>query len=162
MDSRYVALLRGISNVPMQPFRQVLVDIGLADVASFGGTGNLIFSAGDAERPSIEQRIEAAVGVDAFVRSRDELLAIVSGDPFAERSGAAVFFTHAPVGKNRIASILAGGFELEPPVFSGSHVYFVHPLQRPGHRSVVDLERELGVRGTMRASRVVARVLERM
>jgi len=162
VHSRYVVFLRGISNVPMQPFRQALPDIGLDDVVSFGGTGNLIFSSDETDRARLEQRIEAAVGVDAFVRSRDELQAVVAGDPFLGRAGAAVLFMHAPPDQDRASSLLAGEFQRERPVISDSQVYFMHPLQRPGRRSIIDLERELGVRGTMRASRVVARVLTLM
>ena len=50
----------------------------------------------------------------------------------------------------------------DSPVASGATVYFVHPTRLFGHTIIVDLERELGVRVTMRASRVVARVLARM
>lgn len=162
MSGHFVAFLRGISNVPMQPFRNALLGIGLIDVTSFGGTGNLVFSGGGADCSALEQRIGDAVGTEAFVRSRDELQAVVSNDPFAGRAGAGVFFMHCPVDAAQEASLLADGFEHEPPVISGAQVYFLDRLLRPGRRSMVDLERELGVRGTMRASHVVARILELM
>jgi len=162
VGQRFVAFLRGISNVPMQPLRDALVDIGLTEVTSFGGTGNLVFSSGDSDRIALERRISEAVGVDTFVRNRNEVEAVVLSDPFAGQAGAAVFFMRGAVDATRASSLIAGGFEHDAPVVSGSQVYFLHPLRRPGRRSIVDLERELGVRGTMRASSVVARVLELM
>lgn len=160
MTTDHVAFLRGISNVPMQPYRAALVDIGLADVRSFGGTGNMLFGAGDMDRESLEGAIAEAVGVEAFVRTRPELAAIVSQNPYASRPGAAVFFARRPIDADREAVLMAGGFDGEPPVISGAEVYFVHPLRRPGRQSIIDLERELGVRGTMRAAHVVERVLQ--
>jgi uncharacterized protein (DUF1697 family) len=158
----YVAFLRGISNVPMEPYRAALVDIGLTDVRSFGGTGNMLFRAGDSDRAALEESIAEAVGVETFVRSRSELAAVVSENPYTGRPGAGVFFARGPIDASQVAALMAGGFDGEPPVVAGSEVYFVHPLSRPGHKSIIDFERVLGVRGTMRAARVVARVLELM
>lgn len=162
MDTDLVVFLRGISNTPMQPLRDALSGIGLAEVRSFGGTGNLLFRTRDTDLPALEQRIESAVGVDAFIRSRSELVQVVAGDPFAGMPGASMFISHGIHDASRVESLFAGGFEGQPPVVSGAHVYFLHPVRRPGRRGIIDLERELGVRGTMRASRVVARVLELM
>jgi len=162
VGSDFVAFLRGISNVPMQPLRDALSDIGLTEVRSFGGTGNMFFCVGDMSRTTLEALIADAVGVEAFVRSRSEMAKVVSEDPYAGRFGAGVFFSNSPVDARQAASFLAGGFDGDPPVVARTEVYFVHPLRRLGRRSVIDFERELGVRGTMRASSVVARVLELM
>jgi uncharacterized protein (DUF1697 family) len=162
MGADFVAFLRGISNVPMQPFRDALVGIGLTDVRSFGGTGNLLFRADYVDCQALERRIAGAVGAEAFIRTHSEMTAIVTGDPFTGRPGAGVFFSHVPLETQRTASLMAGGFEGEPPVVSGAQLYFVHPLRRTGRKSIIDLESELDVRGTMRASRVVTRVLELM
>lgn len=162
MASRFVAFLRGISNVPMQPFRGALVDAGLQDVRSYGGTGNLLFSSGGTDRSTLERRVSEAVGVQAFVRSRAEMADILASDPFSGRPGAALFFTHADIDPTAAARISAGGFEGDAPVIMGAQVYFVHPMRRPGRKTVVDLERELAVRGTIRGSRVVQRVFELM
>jgi len=162
MGKEYVAFLRAISNVPMQPFREALSDIGLTDVSSFGGTGNLLFSAEDTDRAALERRVTDAVGAEAFIRSRSELALIVAENPFADRPGAGLFFAHSQFSQSRVTAFLADGFEGESPVVSGAEVYFVDPLRRAGHTGSINLERELGVRGTMRASRVVARVFELM
>lgn len=158
----YAGFLRGISNVPMQPLRAALERIGFAEVSSFGSSGNVIFSAPGLDRASIEPRVEAAVGSEAIVLTRSELDAVVAGDPYAGREGAAVFLAKHPIERAHADALLRGGFEGDPPVVVGSAVYFVHPTRRPGRRAVVDFEHELSVRGTMRGSNVLARVFQRM
>lgn len=160
MGSDYVVLLRGISHVSMRPLREALTNLGLEEVRSFGATGNFAFNAEDRSVATLESRIAEAVGVDAFVRMRSEFITIVREDPNAERPGAAVFFTHEEIGEAQCAALFEGGFQAEPPVISGSQVYFVHPLRRPERKGIIDLERALGVRGTMRASSVVRRIGE--
>ena len=162
MTTAHVAFLRGISNVPMQPYRAALVDLGLADVRSFGGTGNMLFRTDATDLEALERSIAEAVGVEVFVRTRHTLAAAVSQNPYAGWPGAAVFFARRPIDADREADLMAGGFDGDPPVISGTEVHFVHPLRRPGRQSIIDLERELGVRGTMRAAHVVERVLELM
>lgn len=159
MTTDHVAFLRGISNVPMEPYRAALVDIGLADVRSYGGTGNMLFRTDATDREALERSIAEAVGVEAFVRTRHELAAVVSQNPYVGVPGAVVFFARHSIDPDREDVLMAGGFDGEPPVVSGAEVYFLHPLRRPGWRSIIDLERELGVRGTMRAAHVVERVL---
>lgn len=160
MPRSHAVFLRAISNVPMEPLRVALEALGLKDVASFGGTGNFVFSADGADERSLESRISAAVGTEAFVRTRVELSRIVAKDPFAGLQGAAMFLARRDIGEQERERLLAGGFEAEPsPVVRGSTIYFVHPTRRPGKRQIVDFASELGVSGTMRASHVVARVL---
>lgn len=159
----FVAFLRGISNVPMRPFRDALSSIGLEDVVSYGGTGNLLFRAeADTDCAELRRRVEDAVRVEAFIRSRSEMATLVAKDPFAGQHGASVFLSHGPFDRDRISAFLGDGFAGEAPVVSGAEIYFMHPLRRPGRKGTIDLERELEVRGTMRASRVLARVFELM
>ena len=54
---RYVALLRAISNVAMQPFRQAMEELGFTDVASYGMSGNLLFNVDGSDIASIERSI---------------------------------------------------------------------------------------------------------
>lgn len=156
----HVAFLRGISNVPMQPLRAALESLGLLSVGSFGASGNLFFCAQGLEPAVLEARIEGAVGVEAIVRSRLELQTIVEQDPYMGREGAAVFLAKRPIDQTHAKSLQRAGLEGEPPIIVGSTVYFVHPVRRPGRLAIVDFERELDVRGTMRSSKVIARVLE--
>jgi uncharacterized protein (DUF1697 family) len=43
--SRYVAILRAITYVPMKPFRRALEELGFTDVESHATSGNLLFNA---------------------------------------------------------------------------------------------------------------------
>lgn len=162
METYHAAFLRGITNVAMRPFVDALERLGLTAVVSFGASGNLVFCADAADSASLESRIAQAVGVEAFVRSRDELSAIVTQDPHSGRKGAMVFLAKRPPDRARIQSLNAGGFNGDPPVVSGATVYFVSPTRRPGRKSPIDFERELGVSGTIRSSKVIARVLDLM
>jgi uncharacterized protein (DUF1697 family) len=146
----------------MEPLRAALVKLGLTEVGSFGASGNFVFRAPSSDVALLEQRIFEAVGAEAFVRSREELLAIVANDPYAGRQGAGLFLSRRPVDEASDVFRDAFGPEGDPPVASGTTVYFMNPTRLPGRKAVIDFERELGVRGTMRASRVVARVLDMM
>lgn len=158
----FAVFLRGISNVPMKPFREALSALGLTRVDSFGTSGNFVFCSSDEDRGLLEDRIGDALGTEAFVRSRDELTSIVAANPYADREGAAVFLAKRPIDEFRRTRMIEQGFEGDPPSFSESTIYFVHPTRRLGRKGVIDFERELDVAGTMRSSRVLARVLELM
>jgi len=160
MAHAYAAFLRGISNVPMRPFRDRLAALGLDDVRSFGTSGNFVFLSRGGERADLERRIESALEVEAVVRSAKQLAAIVDENPYADREGSAVFLARERIEPERATGMMDAGFEGDPPVVSGAQVYFVHPTRRPGRRDVVDFERELTTRGTMRSSNVLARVLD--
>jgi len=162
MRREVAAFLRGISNVPMGPYRDALTRAGLADVVSFGATGNLMFNASDYDAAELEQRIAKLVGTAAFVRSRGELTEIVGQNPFRDRAGAAVLFMRGPVSEKRLHVLSGLKFEGDAPVVVGDNVYFVHPTQLCDRKSLFDFERELGVQGTMRGARVVGRVAEIM
>lgn len=69
MTRDHAVFLRGISNVPMEPFRAALVGLGLKQVDSFGATGNLVFGAPGSDVALLEQRICEAIGAEAFVRT---------------------------------------------------------------------------------------------
>jgi len=158
----HAVFLRGISNVPMEPLRLALTRLGLTGVRSFGASGNFVFCAPDGDVRSLEGRISQEVGVDAFVRTREELESMVANDPYRDRAGAGVFIAERRLEASHLRTLADMEFEGAPPVSSGSTVYFVHPTRRRGRKGIIDFEKELGLRGTMRASRVVARVLDVM
>jgi uncharacterized protein (DUF1697 family) len=162
MTADQAAFLRGISNVPMKPFRTAFERLGFSEVETFGATGNILFCAAENDASALESRIGEAVGAEAFVRSREELATIVAQNPYADSKGASVFLARHQIGQSQAESLSAGGFAGDPPVISGANVYFVYPTRRPGFKGVIDFERALGVRGTMRSARVIARVLEVM
>lgn len=144
----------------MAPLREALTAIGLTDVASFGSSGNFVFGAPGADDSELERRISAALGAEVFVRDRDELGEIVANDPYAGRPGSGLLIAGETVDSSRDVFEDAAAPDGSPPVPFGSTVYFVNPTRRRGKQAIVDFERELGVRGTMRSSRVVERVLD--
>jgi uncharacterized protein (DUF1697 family) len=153
---RLVALLRAISNVPMQPYRERMEALGFTDVGSVGMSGNLLFSARRLDPGVLERRISAALGTVAL-RSRREMAAIVAHDPFA----SGIFFMAQPPTAER-RRFMQMDLDAPRPILRGRTVYFVYPVRLRGKRSPLDLENALGVHGTMRSARVVAQLLARM
>jgi uncharacterized protein (DUF1697 family) len=158
MQKRYVALLRAISNVSMKPFREGMEVMRLANVESYGMSGNLLFSASAADAATLERRISERFGTPAMVRSKADLSRIVSQDPF---DSAVLFLTRTPTAARRQA-FLELEFKSPRPLLRGRTVYYVHPAQPVGKRTPFDFEGALGVLGTARSSRVVRALLERM
>ena len=146
----------------MAPIRKTLVELGLTEVASLGASGNFIFCAPGAEIALLERQITETVGAEAIVRTRQELAAIVANNPYLGQPGANLFLARETIDRTRSVFRDAFGPEGAPPVASDATVYFVWPTRFSGRRAVVNFERELGVLGTMRTSRVIVRVLEMM
>jgi uncharacterized protein (DUF1697 family) len=157
-----MALLRGITNVSMQPFRQAMEELGFTDVESYGASGNLLFSAGGSDPSTHERLIGERLGTPAFVRTRAELSRIAAQDPFRGRPGASVLFLARPVTAARRRAFDRLEFEADRPVIRGRTVYLIHPARLRGKRTSVNLERQLGLRGTIRSSRMVEKLLARM
>lgn len=162
MTHDFIALLRAITNVSMQPLRLAMEEMGFAAVESYGASGNLLFNAPGPDTAALERQIEDSFGTPAFVRTRGELAAVVAHDPFRGRPGASVLFLEAPVSPERLEAFARLELEAERPVIRDRTVYFIHPIRLCGRQSGVNLERELGRRGTIRTSRVVERLLARM
>ena len=92
--TRYVVLLRGINVggkniVPMARLRELLEQLGYADVVTFIASGNVILSS-DRTPPEIKREIEAALPrafrlhselVSVLVLTRAELQGVVDGKP---------------------------------------------------------------------------------
>jgi len=89
--NRWVALLRGVNvgghRVKMDELRGHFSDMGFEEVATHIASGNVIFSATEADaaalEPRIEEALEAALGWAAptFIRTFEELQAAVDHDP---------------------------------------------------------------------------------
>lgn len=107
----HVALLRGINvggrnKVAMSDLREVVASLGHADVATYIQSGNVVFSAPDADTAAmatdLEQAIAKALGVRpaVVVISRDELRQVVRDNPFPDEPNPryvhAVFFRDEP------------------------------------------------------------------
>lgn len=110
--SRYIALLRGINVgghvVRMEELRKVFSSLGFSGVETFIASGNVVFTAAEADACALERRIEAALqrafgyAVDTFIRSTDELAAVARHQPFSPDPAASggtvyvIFLMKAP------------------------------------------------------------------
>ncbi|MFI5492307.1 DUF1697 domain-containing protein [Actinoplanes sp. NPDC051859] len=91
--TRYAVLLRGINlgkarRVGMADLRAVLTESGYGDVRTLLQSGNVVLDA-DEDAGTLRQSVERVLadrfgfGVDALVRSRDDLATVVARNPFA-------------------------------------------------------------------------------
>lgn len=132
----------------MARLRAAFEALGFADVASFGASGNLLFTDPSRDRAALERRIAARLGTPAFVRTAPQLRRILA-HPEARRPGANVMLLARTPTPDRRAALEAKG----PCKVRGAAVHFV-----PGVRPAVDVEKALGVAGTSRTARVLAKV----
>ncbi len=115
---RYVAFLRGMNlgnrRIKNPELQESFEDLGLAEVACFRASGNVIFTADGGDEAALTERIEAGLGkalgyeVPVFLRNTAELLAIVTAQPFDAKQLAAskgklqvTFLTRAPKAATR-------------------------------------------------------------
>ena len=108
----YAALLRGVNvgghrRVPMGELRALLTSLGLADVQTYLQSGNAVFRSEQADADVLAAQIAEAIrdglGVDTtvMVRSAAELVDVVDGNPWPERTTEpkllhVLFLTAAP------------------------------------------------------------------
>jgi len=93
--SVYVALLRGLNvggrTVPMRQLRDLFMELGHTDVATYIQSGNVVFCTGrddrDALADEIGAAIDAAIGhrVTVVLRTPPELARVIAANPFADR-----------------------------------------------------------------------------
>jgi uncharacterized protein (DUF1697 family) len=89
---RYVAFLRGMNlggrRIKNDELRAEFVALGVADVACFRASGNVIFASGQGDEAKLRGQIEASLGealgyeVQVFLRNAEELRTIASMEPF--------------------------------------------------------------------------------
>jgi uncharacterized protein (DUF1697 family) len=97
--TRFVALLRAVNVggrvVKMERLRELFADMGFAGVQTFIASGNVAFQTSARDPAVLERRIEkqlrTSLGyeVAAFVRSAEELRAVVDHEPFARADAQA-------------------------------------------------------------------------
>jgi uncharacterized protein (DUF1697 family) len=90
---RYVAFLRGMNlggrRIKNEQLRAEFETLGLADIACFRASGNVVFAAGEDDEAALAERIEAGLGealgyeVPVYLRGEDELRAVAGQRPFA-------------------------------------------------------------------------------
>lgn len=91
-----VALLRGVNvggvRIAMADLRSIAERCGLADVATYVQSGNVVFRSSEPDPARVASTLEAAIAADAgiepavTVRTLDDMERIVSANPFADRT----------------------------------------------------------------------------
>ena len=93
-----ISLLRGINvsgqkKIKMADLRAMYEALGLANVASYVQSGNVVFDCVETDRAALAATIEAAIettfgfAVTVFIRDADDLRRIIDGNPFLARAG---------------------------------------------------------------------------
>lgn len=88
---RYVAFLRGVSpqNAKMPELKRAFESAGFTEVRTLLSSGNVVFNARKASPASLEQRADKAMqatlgrSFGSFVRTAEQLQALITSDPFA-------------------------------------------------------------------------------
>lgn len=176
-QARSVALLRAInvggrSVISMADLRAVFEAAGFENVSTYIQTGNVLFSAGAADRAQIARRIEERLAADfgyrttAFVLSASELRRAAAHNPFdPERLDAVqrchlMFLSRPPTPARRRALKAMEGEEYRFHV-RGRVLYYAYPRAADAtRRRGIDFEKVLGVTGTARTWKVVAKLIE--
>ena len=170
----YVALLRGINvggraAVRMEDLRALAGALGHAEVRTHIRSGNLLFrsAAGPADLArGLEERIAADLGlrVAVLLRSREDLAAAVSGNPFlpggADPQRLHVTFLAGPAEAGRLATIQAERYLPDEFRALGREVY-VHCPGGYGETRLSNtfFEARLGLAATTRNWNTVCRLL---
>lgn len=137
---RYVALLRAINvgsrTVKMSELCALFEQARLSDVASVITSGNVLFSSRVTDAAALEARIERTLrkglgyDVPTFVRTGDELDAVVAHDPFdpsdpvLDSHTVHVIFTRAPIDRARAERIVALGTAYDELHVFGREVFW--------------------------------------
>ena len=137
---RFAALLRAINvggrTVKMTELCRLFEQTRLSNVRSVIASGNVLFDARASDTAALEKRIESALrkglgyDVETFVRSPDELDAVVAHDPFdpadpvLESHTVHVIFTRSTITPSSAARIIALGTDYDEFHVFGREVFW--------------------------------------
>jgi uncharacterized protein (DUF1697 family) len=173
----HVVLLRGVNlggrtQVAMSDLRDLLIELGCAQVRSVLNSGNLVFGGGRKTGATLERLLESEaekrldLRTDFHVRTADEWAAVVAKNPFraeAKRDPGhlvVMFLKKAPNAK-AVEALRAAitGREIVETV--GRHAYIVYPNGIGRSRLTNKLiDSKLGTRGTGRNWNTVSKLAE--
>lgn len=171
----YLALLRAVNVaghrlVAMADLRDVVTDLGLADVRSILQSGNLVFRGRPRPTARLERVLESEAAkrlnleTDWFVRTAEEWSALVARNPFraeARRDPGhllVAFLKDAP-GAKRVQALRAAITGREVVRVAGRQAYIVYPDGVGRSRLTTALiEKHLATRGTGRNWNTVLRL----
>jgi uncharacterized protein (DUF1697 family) len=174
--SRYVALLRAVNVgghtvVKMAPLRALFESCGLTDVASYIQSGNILFTAKEADPERLARRLEKKIAsafgsaTAVFVLSPAQLKAASAHNPFDparldnEQLCHLMFLSRKPDPAHRAALMARRGSEYRFHI-SGKVLYYAYPRSAAGRRRTINFEGVLGVTGTARSWKVVHKLIE--
>jgi uncharacterized protein (DUF1697 family) len=169
----HVAMLRSVNvgshnRIKMPALEALFADLGHTGVVTYIQSGNVVFDGAEGDARSLADAIEARIldtfgfGVDVVVRSADELVAIVAGNPFnahaPDPKTLHVAFARDPItGDSGIDRRFApDGFSLAPSVI------YLHTPAGFGTTKLTDafLRRVAGSRVTTRNWNTVTKLAE--
>jgi uncharacterized protein (DUF1697 family) len=168
----WIALLRAVNlgarnKVPMAELRRLLEEAGHESVSTYIASGNVLLRSAasrDEIGASVEQTIADAFGVTttAIVRTPQELARVVAAHPFGkDTSGTFVTFLARKPRAAAVRTLSELDVAPEQVSVAGTHVYTRYPTGYQDARMTAALiERELGVAGTARNWRTVAKLAE--
>lgn len=172
MNKKYVAFLRAINVggtkvIKMEDLRRMFESLGFTNVATYIQSGNVVFEAAEADdlRAQIESKIQQTFGfeVETFLRSMDEVRAIVEKSPF-EQQGAETLFIQllqaAPSAKSKQA-VLALATPTDEFAVQRREVYW---LRRDRDKSPFNnnmIEKALGMSATTRNLNTMTKIVEK-
>ncbi|HKA78676.1 MAG TPA: DUF1697 domain-containing protein [Xanthobacteraceae bacterium] len=173
----HIALLRGVNlggrtQVAMSDLRDLLTDLGFAQVRSVLNSGNLVFSGGRKTGAALETLLESeaekrlGLRTDFHVRTAKEWATVVAKNPFREEAKrapghlVAMILKKAPTAK-AVATLRAAITGPEMIEAVGRHAYIVYPAGIGRSRLTSNLiDSKLDTRGTGRNWNTVLKLAE--
>lgn len=139
--NRYVAFLRGMNlggrRIRNEELRAEFETLGLAEVACFRASGNVVFASEEGDEPTLIVHIEAGLGealgyaVPIFLREAAELRAIATREPFdaaalaASKGKLQVAFLPAEPGGSGARDALALATDGDRLAIEGRELYWL-------------------------------------
>jgi uncharacterized protein (DUF1697 family) len=161
----------GHNKVPMSRLRELAGALGYTDVATYLQSGNLVVTADTDDPADVEAAVADAVrsdlGVDIAVmaRSRDELAAVIDGNPFGAKQTDPKRLQVSFLATEPAAAAIEAldRSEFEPEVFEVGdrclYQWFPDGVGR-SRMAAAPWDRRLGVLGTRRNWRTVTALVE--
>lgn len=173
-DNRYLSLLRGINvgkakRVAMADLRELMAELGFAQVTTLLNSGNVVFSAGRSQPRELAARIHQAVhqrtGVDCrvLVLSADQVLAIAEENSLVARAvnpSRLLVSVLADVADRPLLLPLLEQDWGDEVMRLGSHAtYVISPMGVLDSKALPAIERCVGGRVTTRNWRTIAKLV---
>ncbi len=173
-STRYIAFLRAINvgghTVKMDRLRELFSGLGLASVATFIASGNVIFESAakrvEALTPKIERALHAELGyeVATFLRTFEEVGAIAAYEPFSHAEieaapGLNVGFLERALTREERKRLSDLESAVDKFHVAGREVYWLCRVRQSESKFTnAAFERALGVRATFRGIKTVRRL----